>query len=254
MKVLIIEDEAKAGKSLKAMIENNMDTAEVLAIIPSVKSALKWFEENAMPELIFSDIQLSDGLSFEIYRNLEITCPIIFCTAYDEYAIDAFNTNSIDYLLKPIDEEKLTQSINKFSNLKSFFEKEKTKQKEALAKVEEQIVHPAISTILVYFQDKIIPIKVADTLFFYAKGGINKVYTSGGKMYHINHTLDELESKLSPYQFFKASRQFIINRECIHSVHQYFGRRLYIQVKIETPEKILVSKVRAAMFLNWLSS
>ncbi|MCG8328994.1 MAG: LytTR family DNA-binding domain-containing protein [Chitinophagales bacterium] len=254
MKILIIEDEAKAGKALKTMIEKNINSAEVLDILPSVKSALKWFEEHRLPELIFSDIQLSDGLSFEIFRNIEITCPIIFCTAYDEYAIEAFNTNGIDYLLKPIDEEKLTLSIDKYAKLKSYFEGEEAKQKEALIKVEEQISYPGKSTILVYFQDKIIPIKVADVLFFYAKAGIIKVYTSAGKMYHINKTLDELSSELSSYQFFKASRQFIINRECIHSVEQYFGRRLYVKVNIETPEKILISKVRTSMFLNWLSS
>lgn len=254
MKILIIEDEAKAGKSLEAMIEKSIGTAKVLGILPSVKTALRWFKDNQMPELIFSDIQLSDGLSFEIYRNITVSCPIIFCTAYDEYAIVAFKTNGIDYLLKPIDEEKLTLSIDKFSKLKSYFERGKARQKEALIKVEEQISYPGKSTILVYFQDKIIPIKVADVLFFYAKAGIIKVYTSNGKMYHINKPLDDLSSELSSYQFFKASRQFIINRECIHSVEQYFGRRLYVKVNIDTPEKILISKVRTSLFLNWLSS
>ncbi|MDX3915610.1 MAG: LytTR family DNA-binding domain-containing protein [Pseudosphingobacterium sp.] len=254
MKILIVEDEAKAGKSLKAMIENNIDNADVMAMLPSVKSALNWFAENPPPELIFSDIQLSDGLSFEIYKHIEILCPIIFCTAYDQYAIDAFNTYGIDYLLKPIDEEKLIQAVAKFARFKSFFEKENARQKEALLKAEEQITNPGKSAILVYFQDKIIPVKVTDIRFFYATAGINGIYTFSGKIHYINQTLDELESELSSYQFFKANRQFIINRECILSVHQYFGRRLLVKLHTEVPENILVSKVRASDFLKWLSA
>lgn len=250
MKILIIEDEIKAAKELKRIIEENIADAEIMEILNSVKDSVRWFQENPMPDLIFSDIQLADGLSFSIFQNVEILCPVIFCTAYDQYAIDAFDTNSIDYLLKPIEEDKLVKAVKKFKKFKEYYQDENTKIRLA----SNQITNTPKSTLLVYFQEKIIPVKTEDISFFYATGGVNRIYTKQGKMFHINITLDELETQLSASQFFKANRQFIINRESILSIHHYFGRKFLIKLNYETPEEITISKGKSSEFMKWMES
>ncbi|MCF3107745.1 LytTR family DNA-binding domain-containing protein [Niabella sp. CC-SYL272] len=253
MNIVIIEDEAKAANGLKKIIENGIPGACVPAILGSVKSSLDWFQKNAMPDLIFSDVQLSDGLSFEIFKQADISCPAIFCTAYDQYAIDAFTANGIDYLLKPIDEEKLVRAVQKLQKLKSHFQPP-AKPALSIQKAADQIITQPKSALLVYYRDNIIPLKVTEIRLIYAVGGIVRIYAAGDKLYFINETLDELEAQLPTTLFFKANRQFIINKELILSVHQHFGRKLSIKMKCEVPETIVVSKAKASEFLKWLQS
>ena len=154
--VLIIEDEIKTAKELRNLIETLREDFNVVNIVGSIESTNKWLDENEEPDLIFSDIQLADGLSFEIFRNRTLNCPIIFCTAFDEYAIQAFDANGIDYLLKPIDEEKLTRSLNKFSKIMSITDIEEYKEK--LNQMLEQTNNNYKKSLLIYFKDKIIPL------------------------------------------------------------------------------------------------
>lgn len=252
MRVIIIEDEVKTAKELKGMLEELDGEISIEAILPSVSSAVKWFKENPAPELIFSDIQLGDGLSFEIFREVQTEVPVIFCTAFDEYAIRAFESNSIDYLLKPIEEDALQRSLEKYVRLKEHLISSNSNQASNLNKVLVQMDASYKQNIIVHYREKIIPVKVIEITFVYASNGSVYLYTENGKNYPVQHTIEQLESMLNPQQFFRVNRQFIINRDTIQNIEHYFNRKLFVRTNIETPEKIIVSKVKAQSFLNWV--
>jgi two-component system, LytTR family, response regulator LytT len=254
MNILIIEDEAKTARELKKQVETLDDNIRVMDILPSVKSALQWFKNNAAPDLILSDIQLADGLSFDIFKSVEIHAPVIFCTAFDEYAIQAFETNGIDYLLKPVDETRLFQAIEKYRNFKKLFSGQPADYGEKLVKLSGQLDSSYKRSLLVYYREQIIPVRTADIRFIYAANGLVNIYTANDNQYVTQYTLDQLETMLNPQQFFRANRQFLINRELILNVEHYFNRRLYVKLMIETPEKIIISKIKAAEFLHWMEN
>ncbi|WP_158994178.1 LytTR family DNA-binding domain-containing protein [Mucilaginibacter sp. L196] len=253
MNILIIEDESKTAKELKGLVEALGNDIKVVDILQSVRSAIQWFKENVAPDLIFSDIQLGDGLSFDIYRDVQVNAPVIFCTAFDEYAIRAFEANGIDYLLKPIDVDMLQQSLEKYQRFKKLFDGQNSPYQQKLTKLIGQMDTTYKQSILVYFKEKIIPVKVIDICFIYAAHGLVYLYTLTDQ-FTIQHNMEQLEAMLNPQQFFKANRQFIINREIIRNVEHYFNRRLFVKVNCETPEKIIVSKLKANDFLRWIES
>jgi two-component system response regulator LytT len=246
MNVLIIEDEIKTGKELRRLIEGLDDSITVLGVVTSVKSAIAWFEGHPAPDLVFSDIQLGDGVSFEIFRQVSLNGPVIFCTAFDEYAIQAFEANSIDYLLKPVDEGKLAQSLEKYKKFKDFF---KSMDMERLAG---QFDNTYKRTILVYLRDQIVPVKTAEITYIHAANGLVNLVTRQNHPYACQYTMDQVEGMLDPRQFYRANRQFIINREAIQNVQHYFNRRLCIVTSCPTPERIIISKVKATDFLQWM--
>lgn len=246
MNVLIIEDEIKTGKELRRLIEGLDDSITVLGVLTSVKSAIAWFESHPAPDLVFSDIQLGDGLSFEVFRQVSLNGPVIFCTAFDEYAVQAFEASGIDYLLKPVDEEKLGQSLVKYKKLKVFF---KSMDMERLAG---QFDNTYKRTILVYLRDQIVPVKTVDIAYIHAANGLVNLVTRQNHPYACQYTMDQVEGMLDPRQFYRANRQFIINREVIQNVQHYFNRRLCIVTSCPTPERIIISKVKATDFLQWM--
>jgi DNA-binding LytR/AlgR family response regulator len=252
MNVLIIEDEIKTARELKKLVEELRDDITVVDILPSVKAAIAWLESHPEPDLIFSDIQLADGLSFDIYKNTHIHTPVIFCTAFDEYAIRAFEANGIDYLLKPVDENRLQQAFDKYEKLKATFSVEKNEYEKKLENLLAQFTHNYKNTLLIHFQEKIIPIKTSDISFIYYSHGIVSVHLVNLQKHVIPSTLDELETQLHPGLFFRANRQFIINRNAIVNVEHYFSRRLIVRLNVATTENIIVSKVKAAEFLQWM--
>lgn len=257
MTVLIVEDEIKTAKELKKTIEKLVPDVSVVAILESVKSAITWFGENEAPDLVFSDIQLGDGLSFEIYKRIDMTSPIIFCTAFDEYAIEAFKTNGIDYLLKPIDEDKLNQSLEKFQRMKTLFGDtnfDLDKQKNNIQALLQQFTSNYKKTILVHFQDKIIPLKTESIAYVQYDLGNVYVITFENKRYIINQTLDEFETILNPDDFFRANRQFIVNKNAIITIESYFSRRMLLKLTIPTSEAIIVSKVKSPQILRWVEN
>lgn len=251
MRVIIIEDEAKTAKELKSMLEELDSEISVEAILPSVSSGIKWLKENLAPELIFSDIQLGDGLSFEIFREVKTQAPVIFCTAFDEYAIKAFESNSIDYLLKPIEEDALQRSLEKYRRIKKLV-LASSQQTANLNKVLVQMDTSYKQTIIVNYREKIIPVKVIDITFVYAANGLVYLYTTSGKNYPVQHTIEQMETMLNPQQFFRVNRQFILNRDTIQNIEHYFNRKLFVSTNTETPEKIIISKIKAQPFLNWI--
>jgi two-component system response regulator LytT len=252
MRVIIIEDEKKTAKELKGMLINIDSDINVVATLTSVSSAVKWLKENASPELIFSDIQLGDGLSFEIFQEVQTKAPVIFCTAFDQYAIKAFEANSIDYLLKPIEEDILQRSVEKYMNLKDHLSSASSQYSANLNKVIVQMGTTYKQTLLVHYREKIIPIKVIDIAFVYAANGLVHVNIGNDKSYAVQYTIEQLEQLLNPHQFYRANRAFIINRDTIQNVEHYFNRKLYVKTKHEPPEKIIVSKIKAQPFLNWM--
>ncbi|RIV67612.1 LytR/AlgR family response regulator transcription factor [Flagellimonas aequoris] len=251
MDILIIEDEPATAKDLEETIHNlNMDL-KVLDIVDSISEGTEWFRKNGQPDLILSDIQLADGLSFELLKKVDVSCPVIFCTAYDEYAIRAFAANGIDYLLKPINEDKLSKSLKRYQLLNDHFARNNPHLQQLLQKVQGQL-QTYRSNFLISFQDKMIPIGVVDIAFFYTENGITKLYTMSGKSYTLPYTLEQLEQLLDPKMFFRANRQYIISYSAISSVESYVSRKMCVNMLVDVPTPLLVSKKRSPVFLGWL--
>jgi two-component system response regulator LytT len=251
MKVIIIEDEERTANELRNMLLGIGTEIQVEAIVGSVSAALAWFEQNPMPELIFSDIELGDGLSFEIFKKISIEVPVIFCTAFDEYAIRAFESNSIDYLLKPIDESMLQKSVEKYLRFKEHLLAGGDRAVN-MERVISQMESPYKQTMLVNYREKIIPVKVAEVGLIYSSEGAVLLYLEDNRNFPVSYTLEQLELILDPYRFFRANRQFIVNRDFIDDVEYYFNRKLVVFSKINSPEKIIVSRIKAQLFLKWL--
>lgn len=251
MKIVIIEDELLTAKDLAGCITKAAPAADIIAILSSVKEAIRFFKENPEPDLIFSDIQLGDGLSFEIFEAVGMHTPVIFCTAYDEYALIAFKAAGIDYLLKPFSVKTIAAALTKYSELKDHFSK--NTQQTTFGSLMEGMAKQKQNSILVIFKDKIIPIKFADIAFFYIHNEITYLLTFDKQQYFINNTLEDIE-RIMPVEFYRVSRQQIINRKIVKDISQYFGRKLLINLSIPFQEKITVSKAKTNHFLAWLSA
>lgn len=251
MKVIIIEDEERTANELRNMLLGIDGDIQVEVILGSVSAALAWFEQNPMPELIFSDIELGDGLSFEVFKKISIEVPVIFCTAFDEYAIRAFESNGIDYLLKPIDESMLQKSVEKYLRFKEHLLSGGERALN-MERVIQQMESPYKQTLLVNYREKIIPVKLAEVGLIYSSEGTVSLYLQDNRSFMVSYTLEQLELLLDPYQFFRANRQFIVNRDFIDDVESYFNRKLVIFSKVKSPEKIIVSRIKAQLFLKWL--
>lgn len=256
MKALIIEDEKAAVRNLNALLVEVAPDIEILAAIDSIRDSIDWFQTHPMPELVFMDIHLADGSAFEIFEHVDISCPIIFTTAYDEYALKAFNVNSVDYLLKPIDRNDIEKSLDKLERL----------QKDSSAAVAPTANYQTLLHALKHADnykthflvplrgDKLMPLSVDAILFFYINEGSVKAVLEGGKEYIFTQTLDELSECLDPAQFFRVNRQYLISRRAVQDIDLWFNSRLSVNLKVPVPEKILVSKARVAEFKDWFTS
>ncbi len=252
MNIVIIEDEPIVADDLELSITQLMPEPVNITQLHSVKEAINYFKSTSMPDLIFSDIQLGDGLSFEIFVAIPVSVPVIFCTAYDEYALDAFKANGIDYILKPFTTQTLERALQRYSELKKLFSTNQTPQYNALVEMLTGKNNQKSSSVLVYHQDKIIPIKLEDIALFYLANEVTHLLTFSGKIFYPNKNLDELE-KLSGSCFFRANRQFLVNRKAIIDVSSFFSRKLSLNLNITFNDKVIVSKGKASQFLNWLS-
>lgn len=251
MKIIIIEDEPRTANELAEMLLSTEYEIEISAVLSSVSSARQWLEHNPAPELIFSDIELGDGLSFEIFKEIDTDAPVIFCTAYDEYAIRAFESNSIDYLLKPIDRTMLQKSLDKYTALKDHMISG-SQHSENLGMAISQMESAYKHTLLVNYREKLIPVKLSEVGFFYSSTGTVSLKLADERKFTVSYTLDQLEAMLDPTQFYRANRQFIINRDFINNIEYYFNRKLLVFSDLEAPEKIIVSRLKAQAFLRWM--
>ena len=250
MKALIIEDEVMAAKTLKKLLLEVSPGVEIVGVLESIEDSVDWIASHPMPDLMVMDIHLADGSSFAIFEKVNITCPVIFTTAYDEYALKAFEVNSIDYLLKPISKEALEHALNKFYSLS-----EKRVNVGQLDKLMSQLGEKKRyrSCFLLPERDKLVPVLVNSIVYIFIDAKTVKIVTTSGKVYYMNHTLDDIMSELDPWVFFRANRQFIVSRDSIKDVSVWFGNKLAINLNVEVPEKIIVSKARVSEFKNWFT-
>jgi len=251
MKIVIIEDEKLTADDLAETIGKVIPGARITAILSSVKKAISWFQKNEQPDLIFSDIQLGDGLSFEIFKSVSTNVPVIFCTAYDEYALKAFNANGIAYILKPFDQSTITAALNKYSNLKNKFS-ENAINLDKIIQLFDANKSQANGSVLVYHKDKILPILFDNIAIFYIENEITHLLTFAQKSFIINKTIEEIE-KITPDNFFRVNRQFLVNRKAIKEASRYFSRKLSLTLTIPFQKTITVSKLKVPDFLNWLA-
>ncbi len=252
MNIIIIEDEHLAVKRLSELIKKFNPEINILAKIQSVKKAVEWFGENPEPDLAFMDIQLGDGLSFDIFEQIKITCPIIFTTAYDEYALKAFKVNSIDYLLKPFDFEELAEAINKFNNRTGTKRKNSSAQNAQIEQVINMLSEKYKERFTVKIGEHIKLVSVADILCFYSREKASYIFTKEKRNYLLDFSLDKLETLINPNIFFRVNRKFIINIHAVKDIIAYSNSRLKINIQDFTEDEIIVSREKVSRFKEWL--
>jgi len=250
MKVIIVEDEKPSARRLKRMLETLGLAPDVM--LHSVEESLEWFQKNEHPDLIFLDIQLSDGLSFEIFENIDIKSAVIFTTAYDEYALKAFKLNSIDYLLKPIDEDDLKAAVNKY--------KTRLPKKQAVTldfnDIKKLLVNPIDRAYKKRFSVKVGQhlklINVDDIECIYSENKGTYLYTNQGRNYLLDTTLEHLEADLEPQNFFRINRKYYVNINAIKDIVSYTNSRLQIKLNSYQEQEVIVARERVKDFKNWL--
>lgn len=255
MKIFIVEDEKAALNNLKALISDINPQAEIIGESDTVCNTIEWFKNNAMPDLVIMDIHLADGSAFEIFDYTEITCPIIFTTAYDEYALQAFKVNSIDYLLKPINKDELRKAFAKYKLLFNG-NKAKDEDESLIRKIIREIKKEnnyKTHFLIPVKSDKFIPLEVDSIMLIYISEGVVKAIDNENNQYVFSQTLDELTEMLNPKLFFRVNRQFLVSKKAIRDVTIWFNGRLVLNLKNKDliDEKIIVSKARATDFKEW---
>jgi DNA-binding LytR/AlgR family response regulator len=251
MKALIIEDENLAAKHLQHVLKE-VGGIEVITVLESISETVDWFRSNQQPDILFLDIHLADGSAFEIFNNVIVSCPIIFTTAYDEYALKAFKVNSVDYLLKPIEAGDVKNALKKLNGLSSA----NTIQSDIKNLLDSFRKASAYKThfLIPLKGDKLFPVQTSQIACFYIDASLVKARTLDDKTYTLEYTLDELAGMLNPADFFRANRQFIISRSSVKDIDFWFNSRLNVNLKISIPERILISKARVPEFKIWFGS
>jgi len=253
MKVVIIEDEHLIAQRISTLLSQIDPGIEILSIIDSVKQSVDWFKSGQMPDLVFMDIQLSDGLSFEIFKKIELAVPIIFTTAFDEYAIQAFKVNSVDYLLKPIKQTELNDALKKFDTLdkqiKSKLPTLNLNQIQQLLNIKQTDYK---SRFIAKLGDQIKHIDVKDVAYFRAEDNEVMLITINNNKYIIDYSLDQLSGVLNPNEFFRANRSYIVTINSIAKISKYFNSRLHLELEPKSEDTVLISRVKVSEFLKWM--
>ncbi len=251
MRVLIIEDEAPAFRRLQKILDEINPDIEILDVIDSVEESIKWLKIHDAPDLIFMDIQLNDGISFDIFEGVKITSPVIFTTAFDEYMLKAFKVNSIDYLLKPIKPEELKRSLEKFEEIKSTYGNNQPDLNELIQQI--RLDDKKYKTrFLVKKGERLLSIETNNVFYFQTRNGVVSLVTRENTKHIIDYTLDQLFTELDPSEFYRANRQFIIHFSCIKAVHKYHKGKLLVETQTETSEPVIISEEKSSLFKKWL--
>ena len=252
MKALIIEDEEPAAARLRKMLLEVEPMLSIENSIVSIKSAVTWLHANPMPDLIFMDIHLADGLSFDIFNEVKVTCPVIFITAYDQYALKSFQLNGIDYLLKPVKKEDLSRAMTKFN---TWFRgsKEQLIDYGKLASMIMGKQKELKKRIMIRYGDVIKTIEIADVAYFYTEDKVNFLRTKSNITYPVDFNLDELEEMIDPKIFFRINRQFIINFQAISKMVAFSKSRVKITLEPPCEIETIVSTERSGNFKHWLT-
>lgn len=250
MKVLIVEDEKPAAEKLAKALQQINGSVDVQAVLSSVRESVQWFQKNAFPDLVFMDIALSDGASFDLFQQVEIKCPVIFTTAYDEYWQEAFEHNGIDYLLKPVKEEKLTAALKKYENLKAHFS--------VNYKAVTQLALASANTIgfkkrfLVKKGNDYVSIKAENIAYFYAAHKLVCLVTTEGQKFLLDQSLSDIEMQTDPALFYRVNRKHLVNLNAIKRIRTLGKGKLVLDVEPATDEEISVSQESASQFKQWL--
>jgi two-component system, LytTR family, response regulator LytT len=260
MHVFIVEDEPLAVKKLQRLLNEVAPELNIAGIAGSIRTAVEWLENNPAPDLIFLDIELSDGQSFEIFQRVSVKSPVIFTTSYDEFALKAFKVNSVDYLLKPIQREDLAAAIEKYRNIKLEYAKSSYPVTTSI----ESLLQSLFDTVeggggreyrtrfLVKHLQKLVSVDVSDIAYFWSEGRVNFFKVRSGQKYIVDYTLDEIEQMIPVKDWFRVSRQFIVSVPSVSEIHPYFNNRLKLFLTPKEPEEVLVSRERVSDFKVWL--
>ncbi|MEL7120241.1 MAG: LytTR family DNA-binding domain-containing protein [Bacteroidota bacterium] len=253
MNILIIEDEENLARQLKRLLLALDDGIIISCITASVKESIDFLQTNSHIDLILADIYLNDGLSFEIFERISNPSPIIFCTAYDQYAIKAFELDSVDYLLKPIKREELKKAIDKYKRL---FTRQSTVEnlQASIHRLSEKLLKQKHyrKSFLLTNKDRLVPVSINEISHFQTKNGLVKCITIDQRMFAMELSLDAIMEELNPQQFYRANRQYLVNKDAIVDVEYYFNGRLFLNIRPKTGESIIISKAKATDFKNWM--
>ena len=253
MNIAIIEDELLTLEDLAEMIGNLGKDIHIVAVLDSVKSAIEFFRQGEPVDLVFSDIQLGDGLSFEVFRSTPVAAPIVFCTAYDEYALEAIRSNGIEYILKPYTQEAISLAIEKYRRLKQhFIPRQPDFEMLIRAVTGDKAMQKRAGSILVYHRDKVLPVGLEEVALFYVDNDLTHLHGFSGANYVVNQPLEELE-QLAGDLFFRINRQYLVNRRAVKDAHHYQHRKYVVNLSIHFKEVLVVSKNRTTPFLQWLT-
>lgn len=260
MQVFIVEDEPLAVKKLVRLLEEVAFDLKVAGTAGSIRAAVEWLESNPAPDLIFLDIELSDGQSFEIFQRTRVKSPVIFVTSYDEFALQAFKVNSVDYLLKPVQREDLTNAIAKYRDLKAQYARDVSPISASIESLLMSLAggqtvpaQPQYRTrFLVKHLQKYVTVEVADIAYFWSEGRVNFFKNRAGQKYLVEYTMEEIEAMLDPRDWFRVSRQFIVSVPSVAEIHPFFNNRLKLYLHPKEPEEVTVSRERVADFKVWL--
>lgn len=258
MNILIVEDEDLAVRKLQKTLAAVDSNAVVTGVAGSIKETINWLENNACPDLILMDIELSDGQSFEIFSSINVKSPVIFTTSYDEYALKAFKVNSIDYLLKPVQKEDLAAALQKFRELKAVYaggtDSSHAVNIDGLLKELQQKLQPASfrKRFLVKHGQKLVSVEIEEIAYFFSDGRLNFFKTFDNRKFIVDYTMDELAEMLDPDAYFRVSRSFYLSAKSIEKIDDYFGNRLVLGLKPAVDKEALVSREKVADFKKWL--
>lgn len=250
MKAVIVEDEVLAAQNLERLLKSIDEAIDVVTILQNVDESIEWFSANMMPDVVFMDIHLADGDSFEIFNNVDIHSPVIFTTAYDQYALKAFEVNSIDYLLKPINKNNLERSLHKLQN----FPLNNVNNSDMIGRIMKTINQAARTykkSFLIPFKDKLIPISSDDIAYVYSQNKKALITSFNKREYTMDTSLEDFLKNLDPINFFRANRQFIISHKAVADLSMWFDGKLAINLILPTPERIIVSRARSGEFKKW---
>ncbi len=252
MKVLIIEDEPLAAEKLGKLLHEYSNAIQVLATLASVETAVEWLSENPLPDLILSDIHLADGLCFDIFKKVEVKCPVIFCTAYEEYALKAFQYHSIDYLLKPVKFDALAQSLRKLKEMQGLAKQVPETKLDDIISIIRNREGNYKSRFMVKLGTKIKAIKTEDIAYFYSRDKLNLLVTRDGHNYPVDYSLEDLIQMLNPTHFFHVNRNLIIHIDAAKEIHPYFKGRIKLVLEPKLDEEVIISSQRTPLFKTWL--
>lgn len=252
MNVLLVEDEIPAAKRLRNLINQHCPEAIIMDVVDSVEGATQWLNTFEKPDLIFMDIQLSDGLSFDIFNQTEVVSPVIFTTAYDQYALKAFKVNSVDYLLKPIDPEELQSAFQKYRNL---HQQSQEYDRTTIQKLITSITQKGYKErFLVKVGQQLNYVQTKEIAYFYSDEGLVYAMTISNRRHVLDYTLEQLSDVIDPKNFFRINRKIVVSIEAIHKIHTYFNSRLKLELLPRTDLEAIVSRERVGDFKQWLDN